>query len=68
MSSAAYSCSTQSISHINMVRQATVKINVFMILPGEITRLKAKLVSTGMTVIKRVEQDDWHGEFLDVRR
>jgi len=35
-----------------------VKINVFMIPPGEIARLKAKLVSTGMAVIKRVEQDD----------
>jgi len=40
-----------------------VKINVFMIPPREIARLKAKLVSAGMTVIKRVEQDDWHGEF-----
>jgi hypothetical protein len=46
-----------------MVRQATVEINVFMIPPGEIARLKAKLVSTGMTVIKRVEQDDCHREF-----
>jgi hypothetical protein len=58
VSSAAYSCSTQSISRINMVRQATVKINLFMIPPGEIAQLKAKLASTGMTVIKRVEQDD----------
>src|SRR5262245_41858514 len=34
-----------------------------MIPPGEIARLKAKLISTGMTLIKRVEQDDWPGEF-----
>ncbi len=39
-----------------------MKINVFSIPSEEIARLKAKLSSTGMTVIKEVDQDDWHGE------
>lgn len=40
-----------------------MKINVFLIPPGETAALKAKLSKTGMTVIKSVNQDDWHGEF-----
>ncbi len=40
-----------------------MKINIFSIPSGEIARLKTKLSSTGMTVIKEVDQDDWHGEF-----
>ena len=40
-----------------------MKINIFSIPSGEIARLKTKLSSTGMTVIKEIDQDDWHGEF-----
>ena len=40
-----------------------MKINVFSIPSGEIAGLKTKLSSSGMTVIKEVDQDDWHGEF-----
>ncbi len=40
-----------------------MRLNTFRVATDEVVGLRSKLVDTGMTVIKEVEQDDWAGEF-----
>jgi uncharacterized protein (TIGR04141 family) len=41
-----------------------VKTNIFCISAAEVSDLRTKLESTGMSVIREVDQDGWHGEFF----
>jgi uncharacterized protein (TIGR04141 family) len=40
-----------------------VKINIFCIPEAEVEELRTKLCGSGMSVIKEVDQNGWHGEF-----